>query len=354
MWYNVSMKREDNRTLSPATQYHLRKQVVRLKSAGRSSLEVSEITGLSRQSVNATWKRYQSGGLAAIKLKPRGRSHGAKRRLTADQERELKQMMADKTPEQFKFKFALWTRTAVQAVAKKVFHIDLPLRTISDYLNRWGFSAQKPIKRAYERNPQAVAQWLASSYPAIVEQAKKQDAEINWGDETGIEADDYVAKGFAPKGKTPVVRLPGSPSRTRVNMISAITNQGKVRFMLYEEKMNSTVFIKFIKRLIKDAHRKIFLIVDNLKVHHSEAVKKWSSKEDIRNRLELFYLPSYAPDLNPDEHLNSDLKYQVHSGLVGRTKAQVKGKVRSAMKIIQKRPERVKKYFEDPAISYAA
>ena len=205
-----------------------------------------------------------------------------------------------------------------------------------------------------DSNPQAVAQWLDSSYPAIAARAKVEGAEINWGDETGIEADDYVARGFAPKGKTPVIRLSGSPSRTRVNMISAITNQGKVRFMLYEERMNAAVFIKFLKRLINDAQQKVFLIVDNLRVHHSASVRQWLSREDIRNRIELFYLPSYAPDLNPEEHLNSDLKYQVHSGLVGRTRGQVKGKVRSAMKIIQKRPERVKKYFKDPAIAYAA
>ncbi len=348
------MNKDDTRTLSPESQYQLRKQVVRLKSGGRSNVEVAEITGLSRQSVNSTWKRYQSDGPASLKPKPRGRSHGTQRRLTADQERELKRLMVDKTPEQLKFKFALWTRAAVQAVVKKIFNIDLPLRTISDYLHRWGFSAQKPVRRAYERNPQAVAQWLETSYPAIVARAKAEGAEINWGDETGIEADDYMVKGFAPKGKTPVVRLSGSPSRTRVNMISAITNQGKVRFMLYEEKMNAAVFIKFLKRLINDAHRKVFLIVDNLRVHHSVPVKQWLTKEESRDRIELFYLPSYAPDLNPDEHLNSDLKYQVHSGLVGRTKEQVKGKVRSAMKTIQKRPARVRKYFEDKNIAYAA
>ena len=348
------MKKEDTRTMCPEVQYQLRKQVVRLKTAGRSSSEVSEITGLSRQSVNATWRRYKSGGNSAISMKARGRVYGAKRKLSQEQEQELKQMMLDKTPEQLKFKFALWTRAAVKTVVKKIFNVDLPLRTISDYLKRWGYSAQKPIKRAYERNPQAVDQWLNSSYPVIVARAKAEGAEINWGDETGIEADNYVAKGFAPKGKTPVVRLSGSPARTRINMISAITNQGKVRFMLYDEKMHAGVFIKFLKRLVNDTPRKVFLIVDNLKVHHSKPVKQWLAKENVKNRIELFYLPSYAPDLNPDERLNSDLKYQIHSGLVSRTKEQVKSKVRSTMKIIQNRPERVKKYFHDPAIAYAA
>lgn len=346
--------KEDSRTLGPEAQYTLRRQVVRLKEGGRSSAEIAEITGLTRQSVSATWKRYQEGGLAAIKPQARGRGLGEQRRLSGEQEKELKRLMVDKTPEQLKFKFALWTRAAVKAVIRNLYGVDMPLRTISHYLKRWGFSAQKPIKRAYEQSPIAVSNWLSSAYPAIAAKAKEEDAEINWSDETGVEADDYAGKGFAPKGRTPVVRLPGNSRRTRINMISAITNQGKVRFMLYEEKMTSAVFIKFLARLAHDSVKKVFLIVDNLKVHHSKPVKQWLGKEENRNRIELFFLPSYSPELNPDERLNGDLKYQVQTGLVARSKEQVKSKVRSAMKTIQRRPERVRKYFEDPAIAYAA
>ena len=197
----------------------------------------------------------------------------------------------------------------------------------------------------------AVSNWLSCAYPNIAARAKEEGAEINWSDETGVEADDYVGKGFAPKGRTPVVRLPGNSHRTRINMISAITNQGKVRFMLYEERMTAAVFIKFLTRLVHDSPRKVFLIVDNLKVHHSKPVRQWLEKEENRNRIELFYLPSYSPELNPDERLNGDLKYQVQTGLVARSKEQVKGKVRSAMKTSQRRPERVRKYFEDPIIA---
>ncbi len=346
--------KEDIRTISPEAQYQLRRQVVRLKQGGRSSAEISEITGLSRQSVNMTWRNYQRGGFSAIKLKTRGRSVGDKRRLSADQEKELKQLMIDKTPEQLKFKFALWTRSAVKAVVQDRFGIDLPLRTISEYLKRWGFSAQKPARRAYEQNPLAVSQWLSSTYPIIAARAKEENAEINWSDETGVEADNYVGKGFAPKGRTPVVRLTGNSHRTRINMISAITNQGKVRFMLYEEKMNSAMFIKFMARLIKDSSRKVFVIVDNLRVHQSKSVKEWLDMDENRNRIELFFLPSYSPELNPDERLNGDLKCQVQSGLIARTKEQVKSKVHSAMRSIQRLPERVKKYFKDPLIAYAA
>jgi len=191
--------KEDNRTIGPEAQYQLRRQVVRLKETGRKSIEIAEITGLTHQSVNAIWRRYKKGGLPAIKSKTRGRALGAKRRLSAEQEKELKRLMIDKTPEQLKFKFALWTRAAVKLVAYNRFRVDLPLRTISDYLKRWEFSAQKPVKRAYEQNPEAVSQWLSSVYPAIAARAKEEDAEINWGDETGVEANDYTGKGFAPK-----------------------------------------------------------------------------------------------------------------------------------------------------------
>ena len=346
--------KEDIRTIGPEAQYQLRRQVVRLKEAGRRSVEIAEITGLTQSSVDATWKRYKSGGIEAIKLKTRGRAFGAKRRLSAEQEKELKRLMIDKTPEQLKFKFALWTRAAVQVVVHKFFKIDLPLRTISDYLKRWGFSAQKPIKRAYEQNPEAVSQWLNTVYPAIAARAKEEDAEINWGDETGVEANDYIGKGFAPKGHTPVINLSGKSHHSRINMVSAITNQGKARFMLYEEKMNAAVFIKFMNRLVHDSQKKVFLIVDNLRVHHCQLVKKWLAKENICKHIELFYLPSYSPELNPDERLNADLKGQVRTGLVARNKDQVKSKIRSAMKIIQRCPERVRKYFQDRNIAYAA
>jgi transposase len=344
----------DNRTIGPEAQHQFRLQVVRLKEAGRKNVEIAEITGLTRQCIHAIWKRYKEGGLAALKPKARGRALGAKRRLSAGQEKELKRLMADKTPEQLKFKFSLWTREAVKIVAYNRFKVDLPLRTISDYLKRWGFTAQKPTQRAYEQNPEAVSKWLNSDYPAIAARAKKEKAEINWGDETGVEANDYIGKGFAPKGSTPVLRLSAKSRDPRINMVSAITNQGKVRFMLYEEKMTSAVFIKFLRRLVHGSPKKIFLIVDNLKVHHSWPVMKWLDIKENSQRLELFYLPSYSPELNPDERLNADLKGQVRTGLVARDGKQVKNKVRSAMKMIQRRPKRVRAYFKDPIIAYAA
>jgi len=328
------MKNEDKRKLSIETKYELRKQIVRLKQSGRPTVEIVEITGLRSQSINRIWRSFQAGGQEAIRMRPQGRRVGEKRRLTLEQEMRLQRLMVDKTPEQLRFKFALWTRRAVKEVIFRDFRVDVPLRTISHYLKRWGFTVQKPTVRAYEQNPKAVSQWLTETYPSIQRQAKEEGGEIHWGDETGVEASDYARSGYAPKGRTPVVYTAGNSKKTRVNMISSITNQGQVRFMLYEDKMTSEVFLKFLYRLVKDAKKKVFLIVDNLRVHHSRAVSDWLSKEENRSRLELFFLPSYSPELNPDERLNSDLKGLIRSGPLAFTKDQVKHKIRSGMKII--------------------
>ena len=233
---------------------------------------------------------------------------------------------------------------------KANYGIELPLRTISDYLKRWGFTPQKPTKRAYEQNPKAVQLWHEMVYPQIQARAKQEKAEIHWGDETGIQNDAYNAKGFAPKGKTPIVRI--NATKSRINMISSITNQGKVRFMMYRETMTSQVLIKFMSRLIKDADRKVFLILDNLRVHHSKLVKDWLLEN--KDNIEVFYLPSYSPELNPDEYLNGDLKQTIRSGLPARSEKELTKKTRSFMRRLQNRPHHVSSYFRHPLIAYAA
>jgi transposase len=340
----------DARTLNQQTQYELRKQVVRLREKGLSNQAISEIVGLSKSHVSTIGKKYERGGLDAIKPGLRGRRHGAQRELTAEQEVGIQKLLVDKTPDQLKLSFALWTREAVRLAIKQIYGQDLPLRTISDYLKRWGFTPQKPTKRAYEQNPKLVAQWHETVYPEIQALAKQEKAEIHWGDETGIQNDAYNARGFAPKGKTPVVRI--NATKSRVNMISSITNRGKVRFMLYKETMTSQVLIRFMSRLVKGADRKVFLILDNLRVHHSKLVKAWL--EEHEEEIAVFYLPSYSPELNPDEYLNGDLKHCIRSGLPARTVKALTKKTRSFMRKLQNRPKHVSNYFKHPKIAYAA
>lgn len=343
------MEKIDTRKLAPEAQEQLRRQVVGLRQKGKTYKEIGDIVGIHLTNACKIFKAYQKGGLQAIKAKKRGRKQGSCRTLTPEQERELKKALVDKTPDQLKFPFALWTRRAVQMLIKQLYAIDMPIRTVGEYLRRWNFTPQKPLRRAYEQNPKAVKRWLDEQYPAIVAKAKKEKAEINWGDETGLRNDSQHGRSYSPKGKTPVIRL--NAKRERINLISSITNQGKVRFMLYDKAMNGQTFIKFCRRLIKDAGKKIFLILDNLKVHHSRVVKEWI--EQHQTKIELFYLPSYSPELNPDEYLNCDLKAGVHSGVPARSKEKLKSKALSHLRMIQKKPDRVQKYFNHPKIAYA-
>ena len=221
----------------------------------------------------------------------RGRRTGEQRTLSSDQESELRKAVIDKTPDQLKLPFALWTRDAVKLLVRQLFDIEVPIRTVGEYLKRWGFTPQTPVKRAYEQSSQVVKKWLDTDYPVIASRAKEEKVEIHWGDETGIQTGANRVRGFAPKGETPVISMVAKKSR--VSMISAITNGGKVRFIMYQEAMNSGLLIKFVNRLIKDAGRKVFLIRDNLRVHHGKTVKQ--RLEEHREQIEvdggLKYLP---------------------------------------------------------------
>ncbi len=344
------MKKDDARTFTPETQEQLRRQAIRLKKKGHRYVEIAEIVGVHRNTVSNWWQVYEREGLKGLHSKPRGFEPGHWRTLTASQEQEIQGVIVEKTPDQLQLVFALWTRQAVQELMKIRLGITMPIRTVGEYLKRWGFTPQKPLKQAYEQRPAAVRKWLDEAYPAIAKRAKQEGAEIHWGDETGVRSDCQHGRGYAPQGKTPVIRL--SAKRASITMISSITNQGKVRFMLYQETLNAKMFIKFIKQLLKEADRKIFLILDNLRVHHARVVKDWL--KDYTKALELFFLPAYSPELNPDEYLNGDLKAGVHSRSPARDAAGLKKKVRSHMTKLQKLPNRVKKYFNHPKIAYAA
>jgi len=344
------MKKQDTRKLSQEVQDQLRKQAVRLRKKGMTYRGIADILGVNHNTVSRWCKMYESGGARALESKTRGRREGSGRTLEPAQEAEIQKLILDRTPDQLKLTFALWTRPAVCELIRLKFGIAMSARTIGDYLMRWGFTPQKPLKRAYEQSPAQVQKWLDEAYPVIADRAKNEGAEIHWGDETGIRSDCQHGRSYAPKGKTPVIRL--SAKRNSINMISTVTNQGKVRFMLYEENMCAKTLIKFMERLVKDSAKKVFLILDNLRVHHSKVVKTWL--EEHADNIEVFHLPSYSPELNPDEYLNCDLKAGVHSRAPARDKKGLKKKLISHMRKLQKMPARVVKYFRHPKIAYAA
>jgi transposase len=344
------MEKTDTRKLKPEVLQQLRHQAIRLRKKGMTYKAISEVIDVHYTTICGWWKVYEKEGAKGIRLKIRGRKDGDKRTLNPEQEKELQKIIEDKEPDQLKLPFALWTRRAVLQIIKNLYRIDMPVRTVGEYLKRWGFTPQKPLKRAYEQNPEAVKKWMTETYPEITEKAKKERAEIHWGDETGLCSDTQHGRSYAPRGGTPVIRL--CAKKNRINLISSITNQGKVRFMVYHDTMNSQTLIKFLKRLIKDTDQKVFLILDNLRVHHSKLVKEWLARH--REEIELFHLPSYSPELNPDEYLNCDLKAGVHSGVPARSTSDLKKKAISHLRMLQKKPGRVTKYFKHPRIRYAA
>ena len=312
--------------------------------------EIGEQVGVHYLTVGRWIKKYLDGGVKALQARVRGRREGSGRRMTQEQEAMIQKQLVDKTPDQLGLRYALWTREAVQQLIQQVTGLKLAIRTVGEYLKRWGFTVQKPKKKAYEQRPAEVRRWLDEEYPSIHTRAKAENAEIYWGDETGLRSDCQHTRGYAPKGRTPVIRL--NARRESINLISAVTNQGKVRFRFFDGTMNADLLIDFMKRLIKDAQRKVFLILDNLRVHHARKVKAWLAEHE--DEIEVFYLPAYSPELNPDEYLNCDLKAGVHNGQPARNKKELKSKALSHLRKLQKLPGRVAKYFEAEFIRYAA
>jgi hypothetical protein len=247
--------------------------------------------------------------------------------------------------------FFLWSRAAVGQLIEQEYGIKLHIRSVRKYLARWGFTPQKPIKRAYEQNPEAVQAWLEGEYPGIEQRARKEGAEIHWGDETALVNTDVRGRSFAPAGKTPVAMTVGG-TREKLSMIATVTNQGKTRWMIIDDAFDAEKLIEFLAALIKDAGKKVFLILDNLRVHHSKIVKAWVAERT--DQIELFYLPSYSPQLNPEERLNADLKQEMGKHVPVRTKAKLRDATSAHMMMLEQNPERVMSYFQDRRVKYAA
>ena len=345
------MEKEDARKQSREVLHERRKQVIRMHRKGMPVMQIVEHSGLSWSAVNAAITAYLTTGAAALKPAARGKKLGGGRALSESQERAVRQIICDKRPEQLKMEFALWNRAAVMQLIERECGIKLSVRGVGNYLKRWGFTPQKPIKKAYEQRPEAVKAWLDNDYPTIEQRAKAEDAEIHWGDETAVVNTDVRGRSYAPAGKTPVTFAVGG-TRQKLSMIATVTNQGKTRWMIIDEAFNADRLIEFLEALTKDAGRKVFLILDNLRVHHSKPVKAWVAER--KDKIELFYLPSYSPELNPEERLNADLKQALYSKVPVRTKAKLRVATTEHMQTLEKSPERVKKYFQDSRVKYAA
>ena len=342
--------KNDARHFSDQTLEQMRQQAVRMEAQGQSQQQIAQWLVVHRNTVSRWLKAIAEGGAEGLRAKTRGVAPGSRRSLEPEQEALIQRCLLEKTPDQFRFEFALWTRPAVQELIEYLCGVRMPIRTEGTYLKRWGFTVQKPLTRAYEQCPQMVQRWLDESYPKIAARAEAEGAEIHWGDETGVRNHCQHERGYAPRGATPVRER--MAKRFSTNIISSVTNRGKLRFMGYEGSFTAKTFIRFLRRLIEDTEPKVFLIVDNLRVHHAKLVREWAERH--RERIELFYLPAYTPELNPDEYLNNDLKGGIRRNPAARDVNELKAQVHSHMRMLQKRPHRVAAYFRHPKIRYAA
>ena len=308
------------RKLPAAAQEERRRQAVGLRQRGLTYRAIAEQVGLSRTGVIDICRRFAAEGAKGLVSKPRGRKPDEQRLLDAAQEAEVQGLIRRHTPDELGLPFALWSRAAVRALIARRFGVELAVRTVGKYLARWGFTAQKPTRRAYEQDPVAVRRWLRRDYPALVKRAKQARGVVIWADETGLRSDDVRGRSYAPRGRTPVVRV--CHRRAGLSLITAVTNRGKLRWMIVDGAVNAPTFIRFLERLIREARRKVFLILDRLQAHRARLTRDWLDAH--RSEIEVHYLPAYSPDLNPDEGVNADLKQAVPRKPPARRKEQLK------------------------------
>jgi transposase len=344
------MGKEDFRKVKDDIRDPLRRQAMRMIKKRIKKKEVASILGVHVNTITNWVKKFRTQGNKGLKGLKRGVKSEDKKLLSSRQEHQVQHMICDTMPDQLKLPYALWTRKAVKELIGREFGVELAITTTGDYLRSWGYTPQKPKKKAYEQNSKKVQQWLNEEYPDIKKRAKKENAEIHWGDETGVKNNCQHGRSYAPKGKTPIKK--SMSKRFSINMISTVTNQGKVEFMIYKETMNADMFIKFLKQLIKRKERKIYLILDNLRVHHSKIVKAWV--EENKEYIQLYFLPSYSPEKNPDEYLNCDLKQGLSQKPSPKNQEKLRDNLQEHMDMLLNDQQRVEKYFKHEDIKYAA
>jgi transposase len=344
------MKHVDMRKLPSAAQEERRRQVIGLRKAGQTYEAIAAQVGLSPTGVFDICKRYAERGAAGLKTGPRGPEPGHGRFLDAEQEAEARDLIRRHAPDALDLPFALWSRAAVRELIRQRFGVRLAVRTMGTYLARWGFTAQKPLRRAYEQDPAAVRRWLRRDYPAIAARAKAEDGTVFWGDETGLRSDDVRGRSYAPRGRTPEVRV--NHKRANLGLISAVTNRGELRWMVLDSAIKPPDLLRFLARLVRDAGQKVFLILDRLPVHRSARIRAWLAGREAE--IEVFHLPGYSPELNPDEGINGDLKQAVTRKEPARSKAQLKRAVVGHMHKLSKLPDRVRSFFRHKTFRYAA
>jgi transposase len=339
------VRANDGRKLDHRTLEVLRLRAVEQVQAGCHPEDVAAALGLHRKTVYGWLAKFREGGRDALVAKP---VPGRPPKLSGAQIARLYQLIVGSDPAQFSFEFALWTRDMVRQVIRREFKISLSVVSVGRLLRAMGLSPQRPLYRAYQQNPEAVQRWKDEAFPAIRAEAKAAGATIYFADEAGVRSDYHAGTTWAPVGRTPTVRATGA--RFSVNMLSAVSAQGALRFMLNEGTVNAAVFIDFCRRLLRDQPGPVYLVVDGHPAHRARATTEFVASTE--GRLKLFFLPAYSPELNPDEWVWKNVKHDRAGKTTATSKDDLKAIVISALRRLQKLPTLVRGFFADPCLRY--
>jgi transposase len=342
----VCMKR-DGRTLDHRTLEEIRKMAVERVREGERPSAVIASYGFHR-CVIYRWLKQARGrgkGLKALTARP---ATGRPRTLTPAQDRQVFRWVNGKNPMQYGFDFGLWTRSIVQALMVREFKVRLSLASVGALLARLGLTAQKPLQRAYQRDPQAIERWQRETYPALARQAKRQGADIHFWDESGFRADSVQGKTWAPIGQTPVVRVPGQ--RQGISAASAVSARGAFWFATYKGALNGELFVALLKKLMHRRKKPLHLVLDGLPAHKKKVVKDYVAATE--GRLTLHFLPGYAPDLNPDELVWSHAKRTGNARRPLQQGEKLDQRVTAQLAEIGNNPKLVRSFFKHPSVAY--
>jgi transposase len=322
--------------------------VTRVREGERPS-EVIASYGFHRGTIYSWLKvaRGRGRGLKALAARP---ATGRPRTLTAAQERQVFSWINGKNPMQYGFDFGLWTRQIVRELIARRFGVRLSLASIGAVLARQGLTPQKPLQRAYQRDPAAIARWQRETYPAIARTAKRDKAEIYFWDESGFRANAVHGTTWGVKGQTPVVAVPGQ--RQGISAASAISSKGAFWFATYAGGLNGELFITLLRRLMRGRRRPLHLILDGLPAHKTTAVTQYVA--GLNGKLTVHYLPGYAPDLNPDELVWSHAKRTGNARRPLQKGERLADRITAQLAEMARRPALVRSFFKHPSVAYIA
>lgn len=338
--------RIDGRTLTHETSETIRRLAVQRVKEGERPGAVIASYGLCRTTIYKWLRAERRGGGAALQSR---KSSGPPCRLSAAQRRQVRRWICGKDPRQFGFDFGLWTRRIVSALIEEKFQRKLGLTAVGRLLAQLGITPQKPLRRAYERDPHAIEHWTAVEYPRLRKRARQCGGDIFFLDEAGIRSDAPLQRTWGAKGETPVVATSGQ--RQSVNAISAVNGRGAFWYNVYSGRFNVDRFIEFLRDFLRTRRRPVFLVVDRHPSHRARVVQQYV--QSLRGRLELHFLPGYAPDLNPDEFVWNHLRHKGTSKTPLRQNESLRARVEQDLSALKDDRRMVRSFFHAPSVAYA-